>query len=102
MHELSIAMGLVDAISDQLIRIGERSVVTRVLVRIGRLSAVDSDALAFAFDAAVEDTPLAGARLDIERADGRELELRGVEVVDDGADCRSSSEHSQEERSRRS
>src|SRR5262245_55000730 len=100
MHELSIAMGLVDAVSEQLIRLGDGSSARRVLIRVGRRSAVDPEALLFAFDAAVDDTPLAGARLEIERTDGRALELTAVEVVGGRADCRGLPEHSQKERSR--
>jgi hydrogenase nickel incorporation protein HypA/HybF len=87
MHELSIAMSLVDAVCDELPRFGDHVIVRSVRVRVGPLSGVVADALTFAFEVAASDTPIAGARLDIEQTLGRELELTAVEVVDDAADC---------------
>jgi hydrogenase nickel incorporation protein HypA/HybF len=81
-HELSIAISLVDAVCDELPRLGNRVNVRRVLVRIGPLSGVVPDALQFAFDVAVEGTPIAGAYLDVEEVAGNALELKAVEVVD--------------------
>ena len=83
MHELSIALSLVDAVSEELARQGEHVTVRSVRVRIGQLSGVVADALAFAFDVAANDSPIAGARLVIERAPGRELEVTALEVIDD-------------------
>ncbi len=82
MHELSIAISLVDAVCDELPRLGDRVSVRRVLVRIGPLSGVVPDALQFAFDVAAEGTPIAGAYLDVEEVAGNALELKAVEVVD--------------------
>jgi hydrogenase nickel incorporation protein HypA/HybF len=82
MHELSIALSLVDAVCDELPRLGEHVTVRRVLVRIGPLSGVVPAALRFAFDAAVEDSPIAGARLEIEEVPGSALELKALEIVD--------------------
>jgi hydrogenase nickel incorporation protein HypA/HybF len=87
MHELSIALNLIDAICEELPRIGDRVSVRSVRVRIGPLSGVVPDALAFAFEVAAGDSPIAGARLDIEPAAGSELELMALEVVD-GAENR--------------
>lgn len=87
MHELSIAISLVDAVCEELPRLGEHVSVRRVLVRIGPLSGVVPAALRFAFDAAIEDSPIAGARLEIEEVPGTALELRGLEIVD-GAENR--------------
>jgi hydrogenase nickel incorporation protein HypA/HybF len=84
MHELSIALSLVDTVCDELPQLGRVS-VRSVRVRVGDLSGVVADALAFAFDIACGDTPIAGARLDLERTGGRELELLAVEVVDEPA-----------------
>ncbi|HJZ72548.1 MAG TPA: hydrogenase maturation nickel metallochaperone HypA [Vicinamibacterales bacterium] len=86
MHELSIAMSLVDAVCEELPRLGNVS-VRRVLLRVGPLAGVSSDALAFAFEVASDDSPIAGARLEIEQADGSDLEIAALEVVDGPADC---------------
>jgi len=61
MHELAIAQGVIDQVSERLP--GER--VTRVCLEIGSLSGVVADALRFCFDLATEGTGLAGASLDI-------------------------------------
>jgi hydrogenase nickel incorporation protein HypA/HybF len=82
MHELSIALSLIDAVCEELPRIGANVSVRSVRIRVGPLSGVVPDALTFAFDVAAAESPIAGARLDIERTDGRELELAAVEVVD--------------------
>jgi hydrogenase nickel incorporation protein HypA/HybF len=85
MHELSIAMSLVDAICDELPKLGNVSVQS-VRVKVGALSGIAAAALTFAFDVAAEGSPIAGARLDVEGAAGRELELTGLEVLDGPAD----------------
>ena len=83
MHELSIAISLVDAVCDELPRFGDRVSVRRVLLRVGPLSGVVPDALRFAFDVAAHDSPIAGACLDIEEAQGAALEVLALEIVDD-------------------
>jgi Zn finger protein HypA/HybF involved in hydrogenase expression len=98
MHELSIALSLVDAICEELPKLGDGVEVRAVKVRVGSRSGVAREALAFAFDVATGETPIAGARLDLEITDGRELELIGLEVVDGPAHRRSAEEHSEEER----
>jgi hydrogenase nickel incorporation protein HypA/HybF len=64
MHELSIAMGIVEAASDEAQKRGTR--VSAVHLRLGALSGVVKDALLFSYDVACEDTPLAGSRLVVE------------------------------------
>jgi hydrogenase nickel incorporation protein HypA/HybF len=113
MHELSIALALVDAASEERRRLGDVR-VEALHVRIGQLAAVVPDALLFSFDLAAEGTAIAGARLEIESqpvvvscvtcgpstpdtwtglrcprcggaaelVNGRELELRALEVSD--------------------
>lgn len=83
MHELGIAMEIADLASE---RAGD-SRVTRVIVEVGKLTAVLPDALAFAWEAAVKapeaEHPLSGCALEIIevagrgkcRACGSELEL---------------------------
>jgi hydrogenase nickel incorporation protein HypA/HybF len=65
MHELSVAMSLVEAASDKARGLGDVR-VDAVYVRLGPLSGVVRDALLFCFDLAAEGTPVAGARLEIE------------------------------------
>lgn len=77
-------MSLVDAISDELGKLGNVR-ITSVRIRVGALSGVVPDALAFAFDVAADHSPISGARLDIEDTPGRELELTALEVVDEPA-----------------
>lgn len=65
MHELSIAMSLVDAACEKAAELG--GVRVEVLnVRLGALSGVVREALEFSFDLAAEGTAIAGARLVIE------------------------------------
>ncbi len=117
MHELSVAVSIVEAVEEELARNPEAR-VTRVMVRVGTLSGVAAEALEFAWSSAVEGTRLMGAALEIELVEvvawcprcenetpvveryllrcpacgeatpeireGRELEIRAVEVVEDG------------------
>lgn len=64
MHELSIALGLVDAASEEAVRRGVT--VDALHVRIGALSGVVADALRFSYELASDGTPVAGSRLVIE------------------------------------
>lgn len=64
MHELSIAMGIVEAATDEAQRRGVR--VSAVHLRLGALSGVVKDALLFSYEAASQDTPLAGSTLVVE------------------------------------
>jgi hydrogenase nickel incorporation protein HypA/HybF len=87
MHELSIAVSLVDAICEELPRLGDGVRVRAVRLRIGSLSGVAPAALTFAFDVATADSPIAGTYLEIEETAGPELELTALEVIDGAADC---------------
>ena len=64
MHELSIAMGIVDAAMDEARQRGVQ--VSAVHLRLGALSGVVKDALMFSYEVACRDTPLAGSRLIVE------------------------------------
>jgi hydrogenase nickel incorporation protein HypA/HybF len=68
MHELGVALSVVDACSAR----AEGARVARVVVEIGRLCAVLPDALTLSFQVATAGTSLEGARLEI-----RELRARG-------------------------
>jgi hydrogenase nickel incorporation protein HypA/HybF len=98
MHELSIAISLVDAVCEELPRFGEFVSVRSVRIRVGPLSGVVPEALAFAFDVAAADSAIAGAQLQIERTHGAELELAAVEIIDADTDSRGAQEHPEEER----
>ena len=65
MHELSIALGIVDGVEEELVR-HELARVVRVHLRLGPLSGVVKDALLFSYDLACEGTCLQGSKLDIE------------------------------------
>jgi len=65
MHELSIAMSILDAVEEEAEQRNYSS-VTAIHVRIGVLSGVVADALASAYELAVENTPFAQTRLVIE------------------------------------
>ena len=64
MHELSIAMGIVDAALDESQRRGVQ--VSAVHLRLGALSGVVKDALMFSYEVACQDTPLQGSQLIVE------------------------------------
>jgi hydrogenase nickel incorporation protein HypA/HybF len=68
MHELSIAMSLVDLACEEAARLGGPR-VEALHVRIGPLAGVVCDALAFSFALAAADTAVAAARLVIEPVD---------------------------------
>jgi len=64
MHELSIAMGIVEAAADEAQSRGVQ--VRAVHLRLGALSGVVKDALLFSYEVACQDTPLAGSQLIVE------------------------------------
>lgn len=64
MHELSIAMSIVDTAQEEAERRGVR--VSAVHLRLGALAGVVKDALLFSYDMACQDTPLQGSRLVVE------------------------------------
>ncbi len=64
MHELSIAMGIVDAALEEARQ--RRVHVTAVHLRLGALSGVVKDALLFSYEVACQDTPLEGSHLIVE------------------------------------
>lgn len=65
MHELSIAISLIEAAEEELEKLGDVEVVA-IHLQLGRLSGVVRDALEFSYEVARENTPLAGSRLVIE------------------------------------
>lgn len=86
MHELSIAMSIVEMVSEQVAEAGGGG-VRRVTLRIGRLAGVHAESLRFSFDLIREGTPLAEAELVVIDVPVRiwcpacatEVDLRGVQ-----------------------
>ena len=64
MHELSIAMGIVEAALEEAER--RRVQISGVHLRLGALSGVVKDALLFSYEVACQDTALAGSQLIVE------------------------------------
>ena len=65
MHELSIALSLVEVACEEAVRLGAVRVAALHL-RLGPLSGVVREALEFSFELAAADTAIAGAKLLIE------------------------------------
>ena len=70
MHELSIAISIVDISREQMGRHGAKKVLGMTL-EIGELSGVVIDALEFALDEAVRGTELEGSKRTIEQIKGK-------------------------------
>ena len=66
MHELSIAAGIVEAVTESAAAYpGSR--VTEVRLRVGALASIVEDSLQFCWELATEDSPLAGSKLVINK-----------------------------------
>jgi hydrogenase nickel incorporation protein HypA/HybF len=65
MHELSIAISMIDQVSEESVARGGLAIAA-VHLLLGRLSGVDKAALMFCYEAACEGTLLEGSRLVIE------------------------------------
>lgn len=64
-HELSIAMSMVEMATEEALRQGDVQIVALHL-KLGQLSGVVKEALLFSWEVACEGTPLAGSHLVIE------------------------------------
>ncbi len=65
MHELSIALSIIEGVEHEMAhRAGRR--VSAVHLKLGPLSGVVRDALVFAYNVACDGTPLEGSALEIE------------------------------------
>ena len=69
MHELSIAMSIVELAQEESKRAGAERVET-VYLRLGALAGIVKEALLFSYEMAAQDTELAGSRLVIEDVPG--------------------------------
>jgi hydrogenase nickel incorporation protein HypA/HybF len=65
MHEMSIALAIMDVVSEEAERRGARG-VGEIHLKLGPLSGVLKDALVSAYELAREGSPLAGTRLVVE------------------------------------
>jgi hypothetical protein len=69
MHEMGIAMEIVDIARASIPEDMKGARIQRVNLQVGKLSAIVTDSLRFCFDMVVKDTPLEGAELAIEELD---------------------------------
>lgn len=70
MHELSIALGIVD-IAEKEVRKANAKTVEEIILQIGTLSGIEPDALEFIWPSAVEGTVLEQARRNIQYIEGK-------------------------------
>ncbi|WP_338894923.1 hydrogenase maturation nickel metallochaperone HypA [Streptomyces sp. TG1A-60] len=71
MHEMSVALAVVDQVAEAATRAGDVTAVRSVRLQVGELAGVVPDALAFCFELACAGTPLEGAELVTEAVPGR-------------------------------
>jgi hydrogenase nickel incorporation protein HypA/HybF len=87
MHELSLAMSIVETVTESLADY-PGATVKEVRLRVGALAAVEEESLQFCFGVATEGSPVAGARLLVNRLPvilhctpcGKDVELAGVQT----------------------
>ena len=66
MHEMGIAMEIVDIAKASIPEDMQGARVARINLQVGKLSAIVADSLRFCFDLVIKDTPIEGAELAIE------------------------------------
>ncbi|WP_053743766.1 hydrogenase maturation nickel metallochaperone HypA [Streptomyces sp. NRRL WC-3618] len=71
MHEMSVALAVVDQVAEAAARAGDVTAVRTVRLQVGELAGVVPDALAFSFELACAGTLLEGAALVTEAVPGR-------------------------------
>lgn len=81
MHELSIAQEILKTVRKHLPS-GYIKGIKCVKVMLGNQSGIKPESLEFSFKVASMGTPAEGAKLDIERVQGEELNVAEVELVD--------------------
>ena len=79
MHELSIALSIVEGAREEAERHGGGRVAA-VHLKLGPLAGVAREALEFSYDLACEGSELEGSRLVVEPAPGNELEVTALEL----------------------
>ena len=65
MHEMGIANSVIEAVRHEVARY-PGSAASKVGVKIGKLAAIDAEALRFCFEALLHDSDLAGLQLEID------------------------------------
>ena len=70
MHEMSLAINIVELVSEKAQAAGAQK-ITVIELEVGRLSGLMVEALAFCFEAAARNTPAEGAELLICEIDGQ-------------------------------
>jgi hydrogenase nickel incorporation protein HypA/HybF len=65
MHELSIALSIIEGVEEEITRRGDAH-VNAVYLKLGPLSGVVKEALLFSYELACEGTALQGSKLEIE------------------------------------
>jgi hydrogenase nickel incorporation protein HypA/HybF len=89
MHEMSLAEGIIQIVGDTA-RANGGTRVSAVTLEVGRLAAVELDALRFCFDVVSRGSLAEGARLEVVRPEGQAWCLpcaRTVTVVATGEPC---------------
>ena len=81
MHELSIAMSLLELVEEESERRGNVH-VEAIHLKLGALSGVVKQALVSAYELASEQTEFATCRLVIEDTPGRELHVSALELAE--------------------
>lgn len=66
MHEMGVAMQIIEIATASIPKNMARARVERVNLKVGKLSAIVSDNLRFCFEIAAKETPLEGAELKID------------------------------------
>lgn len=79
MHELSIAMSILDAAEEEAQK--HDGTVVGIHVSIGKLSGIVPSALTSAYELAREQTALADCRLVIDNVEGADLLVTGLELI---------------------
>jgi len=79
MHELSIALNIVEIANEELTRHGGEC-IRAVHIQLGPLAGVAKEALLFSFGLACEGTAAEGCRLVIEDTEGRDLDIVRMEI----------------------
>jgi hydrogenase nickel incorporation protein HypA/HybF len=80
MHELGITQDIIEIVSQKVTELNSQARVIRVVIEIGKLSAVLPDAIQFCFDLCAEGTCLEGALLQIIEGPGVELSIKEMEI----------------------
>jgi hydrogenase nickel incorporation protein HypA/HybF len=79
MHELSIAISIVEIAEDEAVR-NYATHVRTVRLRLGSLAGVAKEALRFSYGIACEGTFLEGSQLLIDDTEGTDLEVVALEI----------------------